>query len=205
MTADSRGRDVNEALIFVTGHAAIAPVDATNVITEAQLGSTDLTLPVAYQYLGLRTSDGGPEHASEAGETIEFLEAGFEAAGDGTLTVAMTLAQYNATVRKLTFGEEPDVNGVYKVRSTTPNNLFILLLESQYKSGLQTRDIGVVRVTEISRGKDERNSVNGIPVTFKWLPHELFDNAYYWHAPIEAAPAAPAAMGASTTSTTSEK
>lgn len=183
--ADARGRDVNEALIYVTGYAGIAPVELTNVISETELGADTLTAPAAFRFLGLRTSDGGPEQAREAGEAIEFLEDGFVINADGSITVAMTLAQYNTVTRELSLGGTPDANGVIKVKDTTNSNQYILLLESVYKSGAIKREHGVVRISEISNGKDERGTVNGISVTFQWVRSELFDNSYYWEAYID--------------------
>lgn len=189
--ADAKGRDVNEALIYVTGYAGIAPVEQTNVITEAQLSSPTMTVPTAYKYLGLRTSDGGPEQSREAGEALEFLEDGFVINTDGSITVAMTLAQYNAVTRELSLGSAPDANGVIKVKDTTPSNQHILLLESTYKSGAIKREHGVARISEITNGKDERGTVNGIAATFTWVRSELFDNSYYWEAYIEDTAEAP--------------
>ena len=185
MTADTRGRTVDEALIYVTGYFGIAPVDAANVIPEADLGSATLEVPESFRYVGLRTADGGPEQSREAGEAIEFLEDGFSINADGSITVTMTLAQFNATTREILHGQAPDANGVIKVQDATPNNRFIALGESVYKSGAIKRDHGVIAVTEVSLGKDERGSVNGIPVTFRYQRSELFDNALYWEAFVE--------------------
>jgi hypothetical protein len=155
------------------------------VITAVQLGADTLTVPSGFKYLGLRTSDGGPEQSREAGDAIEFLEDGFSINADGSITVAMTLAQYNEITRELSLGSAPDANGVIKVKDTTNSNQYIVLLESVYKSGAIKREHGVVRVSEISNGKDERGTVNGIAVTFQWVRHELFDNSYYWEAYVE--------------------
>lgn len=187
MAADSRGRDTSKAPVYITGFAAIAPVDAANVVPKADLGSKDLggtdkPIPAAFKFLGLRTSDGGPEPSNEAGDTIEFLEDGFEISGDGSISVQMTLAQLTPTVRELVRGSAPDANGVIEVSSTTPNAQHILLLEGVYKGGLMKRETGVVRITEVAFGKQERSTVEGITVTFKWLRHELFNRAYFWEA-----------------------
>lgn len=182
MAADDRGRDIDETLIYVTGHAAFAPVASANVIPKADLGGDDLELPAGYKYMGLRTADGGPEQSREAGEAIEFLEDGFVINGDGSISVAMTLAQYNDQVRSLVSDQEPDANGVIEVKSTTPNSQYILLLESIYKSGLVKREHGVARISEVSLSKDERGTVNGTTITFAWVRHELFNRSYYWEA-----------------------
>lgn len=186
MAADSRGRDINETLIYTTGHGAFAPVASANVIPKAELGSETLEVPEAYKYMGLRTSDGGPEFSTEAGDAIEFLEDGFTINGDGSISVAMTLAQFNPAVRALIRDAEPDANGVIEVKKTTPDTQYILLLESIYKSGLIKREHGVARISEVSLGKDERNTVNGVTVTFQWVRHELFNRSYYWEAVVDA-------------------
>lgn len=186
MVADSRGRDIDDALIYVTGHGAFAPVDAANVIPKTELGTAALTVPTGFRYMGLRTADGGPEFSTEAGDAIEFLEDGFTINGDGSISVAMTLAQFNPTVRGLIRDAQPDANGVIEVKKTTPDTQYILLLEAVYKSGLIKREHGVARISEVSLGKDERNTVNGVTVTFSWVRHELFNRAYYWEAVVDA-------------------
>lgn len=187
MAADNRGRTVDEALIYTTGFFGIAPVDPSNVIPKADLGSAELgsiesPIPAGIKYVGLRTSDGGPEQGREAGEVIDFLEDGFTINADGTITMTMTLAQFNATTRGLVHGKTADSNGVIEVTDATPNSRYIVLSESVYKSGAIKREHGVMRVTEITIGKDERGSVNGIPVTFQWVRDELFNRALYWEA-----------------------
>lgn len=193
MVADNRGRTTEEALIYVTGFAGIAPVDAKNVIAKTQLGKTGVTVLEGFKFLGLRTSDGGPEYEVDAGDAIEFLESGFEISSDGSVTVKMTLAQYNATVQELIYGQAPDLNGVVEGSVSAPDKTVILLLEGQYKSGRVLRREGVARVTEFVLPKDERNTTGGTEVTFKWLPHELFNNAPYWEAIVDggAAPVEP--------------
>lgn len=191
MAVIDQGRDVSEALVFITGVAAIAPVAQANVIAESALGGSTLAVPAGFEYLGLRTADGGPETAVEAGEAIEFLEQGYEISGDGSITVKMTLAQSNAITRKLTRGTAPDANGVIKVKETTPSAQHILYLEGIYKTGeagkrVVRREIGVARVSEVAYQKDERNSIKGTEVTFKWMPNELFEGAYFWEAQFDA-------------------
>lgn len=194
MVADNRGRTTEEALIYVTGFAGFAPVDTKNVVPKSKLGATDLVVPEEFRYLGLRTDDGGPEYEVEAGDAIEFLEQGFEISGDGSATVKMTLAQYNATIQELLYGSKPDTNGVVEGSLAAPDTPMILLLEAQYKSGRILRRQGVAKVTEFVLPKDERNTTGGTEVTFKWLPHELFNMKPFWEA-IVAEGAAPVEPG----------
>lgn len=184
MVADSKGRDVAAAPVYVTGAAAFAPVLLANVISKADLGNSSKALPVAFRFMGLRTSDGGPEASTDAGDAIEFLESGFELGGDGSISVKMTLAQLTPTTRELINGIAPDSNGVIEVKSITPDTTFILYLESVFKNGQIERQEGVARISEVAVGKEERSSVKGIEVTFKWLPHDLFNGAHYWDAVI---------------------
>lgn len=184
MAADEKGRDLAGAKVYVTGAVAYAPVDTENVIEKAQLGSASMTVPAAFTFLGLRTSDGGPEETREAGEAIEFLEQGFVLNTNGTLSVAMTLAQYDAITRKFVHGVAPDTNGVIEVDFSTPSDPFILLLEAVFKDGSMERQEGVARLTESSRLKDERGTVKGVSVTLTWTPSELFNNKAYWEAQV---------------------
>jgi len=182
MVADNRGRTTEEALIYVTGFAGFAPVESKNVIDKAKLGAKTVTVPDGFRYLGLRTDDGGPEYELEAGDAIEFLEQGFEISGDGSASVKMTLAQYNAVVQELLYGAKPDGNGVVEGSLAAPDTPMILLLEAQYKSGRIIRREGVAKVSEFVLPKDERNTTGGTEVTFKWLPHELFNMKPFWEA-----------------------
>lgn len=184
--ADAFGRDVEQARVFVTGYAAIAPVTEDNVIARTDLAATSLTVPsglTGYQYLGLRTTDGGPEEGREAGENIEFLEQGFQINGDGSLTLTMTLAQWNEQTYALIYGEA-HTDGGYDMKLSIPNTQYLLLQESAYANGDIERRIGVVRVSEITEVKDERNVVKGITIVFARVPHDLFDGSAGWVVPV---------------------
>lgn len=185
--ADQFGRDVEEAFVYVTGCAAYAPVDGANVLTKAKLASNDLgsstnPMPTGFKWLGLRKSDGGPEESREAGDAIEFLEKGFKLIGDGSVSVAMTLAQYNAIVREFMHGTAPDVNGVVEVDFAYSSKPFILFLEAVGKGGQIERQLGVAMITEGQRDKDEQGAVKGMNVTCEWQASPLFNNKAYFEA-----------------------
>ncbi len=188
MAADEKGRDLDDVRVYVTGSVAYAPVDPLNVISKSDLGSADLVVPDAYKFLGLRTSDGGPEETREAGEALEFLEEGFKIATNGTVQVAMTLAQYNAITREFVHGEAPDANGVVEVDFAPSSDSFLLLLEAVFKDGSMERQHGVARISEASRVKDERGTAKGATVTLEWAAHTLFNNKAYFEALVEDGP-----------------
>ena len=187
MAADSKGRDIGAAPVYVTGAAAYAPVAAANVLTKAALGAATIELPVGFKFLGLRTSDGGPEESREAGDATEFLESGFEISGAGSVTLKFTLAQYNAIVREFV-NQAPDANGVIEVSADIPSDPFIFYTEAVMKNGTIERQLGVAKLQETARQKDEKGSVKGVEVTVKWLPHELFNNKPYFEAQVGVAP-----------------
>lgn len=183
MAADAKGRDTALAAIYITGAVGYAPVALENVITKDKLGAAELVAPAGFQFLGLRTEDGGPEESAEAGDAIKFLETGFELSGEGEKSVAMTLAQtFSPAVREFINGVKPDANGVIEVGTGTRDEPFILLMEAVYKNGDVRRQIGVARISEGSIVKEERGKVQGASVTIKWMPHEMFNNAAYWEA-----------------------
>lgn len=188
MTADSKGRDIGATPVYVTGAVAYAPVASENVLTKVALGASLVSLPKGFKFLGLRTSDGGPEESRESGDATEFLETGFEISGAGSVTLAMTLAQYNAAVREFVHQVVPDANGVVEVSADIPSTPFIFYTEAVFKNGTIERQLGVAMLKEVKRQKDEKGSVKGVEVTVKWLPHELFNNKPYFEAQVGVAP-----------------
>ena len=192
MTVDTQGNDLDAVGVPITGLAAFAPLLAANIIDKTELGASPLVLPTAFKRLGLYKVDGGPAESREGGEAIEFFQKGYTQAGDGTRTVAIGLAEQNATVQALLEGAEPDANGVIEVSSSLPNNRFILLVVTKYRNGTEKRRVGVAAITAIEPDQQERGSVEGATVTFTWQEDALFNDAPFW----QWGPAVPGAVPA---------
>lgn len=180
MTADSQGNDLAAVGVPITGVAAFAPVAAENVIEKTALGASPLVLPVAAKRLGLYKVDGGPAPGRENGDPIEFFQAGYTLAGEGTRTVVINLAEQNANVMALIEGAEPDANGVIEVSSSLPDNRFILYVITRYRGGLEKRQVGVASVTAVEPDQQTRGEVEGAAVTFTWQVDPLFNDAPFW-------------------------
>src|SRR5690606_32818891 len=131
----------------ITGVAAYAPVDAENDLEKTAPGAAPPVLPVAAKRPGQYKGDGGPAPGRENGDPIEFFQAGYTLAGEGTRTVVINLAEQNANVMALIEGAEPDANGVIEVSSSLPDNRFILYVITRYRGGLEKRQVGVASVT----------------------------------------------------------
>ena len=179
MTADSSGNDLSAVGVPLTGLAAIAPVDAANVIKDEDMGRTPLALVEAYVKLGLYKQDGGPQEARDDEDAIEFFQVGYKIAGDGTLTIQINLAEDNEAVNKLIDGKEPNEQGVVYVDSNLPDALWILFVATRFKNGNELRRNGVARVQAVEVDQEERGSVRGKSVTLEWVPDDLFNGAPY--------------------------
>lgn len=179
MAADSSGNDLSAVGVPLTGLAAIAPVDAANVIADADMGKTPLALVEAYVKLGLYKQDGGPQEARDDEDAIEFFQQGYKIAGDGTLTIQINLAEDNEAVNKLIDGKEPNEQGVVYVDSNLPDALWILFVATRFKNGTELRRNGVARVQAVEVDQEERGSVRGKSVTLEWVPDDLFNGSPY--------------------------
>lgn len=186
MTADAQGNDLSAVPVPVTGLAAIAPVDAANVLTKQELAARPIVMPAAFAKLGLIKVDGGFESARDSGDAILFFQKGYQLSGEGTRTVKIGLAENNATVLKLIEGAEPDVNGVIEVSSSLPNNQWILFTSTKYRNKTEDRQIGVAYVSAVEPDKAERGSVKGSVVTLTYVEHELFSDAPFWQVSLPA-------------------
>ena len=189
MAADDNGNDLSAVSVPVTGLAAYAPVEATNVVADADMGKKPLALPVAFKKLGLYKVDGGPQDGRESGDAIEFFQEGYAIPGDGTRSVTITLAEDNVNVQQLIEGKAPTSDGVIYVDASLPAAQSILFVVTRYRNGQERRRTGVAQVTAVEVDQETRGEVRGNAVTFQWQPHDLFNNAPYkeWlGAPVEA-------------------
>lgn len=186
MSADAQGNDLDAVSVPITGLAAIAPVDAANVLTKADLVARPLALPSAFRKLGLIKTDGGFEAGRDAGDAILFFQVGYQLSGEGTRTVKIGLAENNPAVLALIEGAEPDANGVIEVSSSLPNNQWILFTSTKYRNKTEDRQIGVAYVSAVEPDKAERGSVKGAVVTLTYVEHELFNEAPFWQVTLPA-------------------
>ena len=179
-TADASGNDLSKVNIPIGGALAFAPYDAANVIADADLGKTPVTLPTAYQYLGLVKKDGAPQTTIEQEDSTEFWQKGYEKPGDATRTVEVTAAEDNPAVLQLTEGKTPDVNGIIYVDSSLPDSRLMLLELVKYRDGgVERRRNGVAQVTKVEPGQDSRGENPGVKITLKWQEDPLFNGSPY--------------------------
>lgn len=194
MAADEQGNDLGAVGVPITGLASFAPVDMTNRIAEADLGASPLVVPAGHKRLGLYKTDGGPQDGWDTDDAIEFFQKGYTLSGDGTRSVQISVAEDNDNVLALTEGIAPDENGIIKVSSSLPDNLFILLVVTRYRNGKERRREGVASLTAVEPDQEERGSVAGKKLTFTWQENDLFDGSPFW----QWGPAVPGSSGAKT-------
>jgi len=201
MAADAEGNDIGAVGVPITGFAAVqlptGTGDSTPTFVESAEGAaTPLSLPTGYVKVGLFTQDGGPQEGGDAGDPIEFFQQGYKLAGDDQPTIAITLAEMNAIVRRLTTGEEPDENGMIVIKGLTPDHVFPLFTATRYKNGWSRRRNGLARVSAVETSQETRGEVNGRATTFEWVYDETIGGFYRdWLVP-------PAGSGAQTLTTT---
>lgn len=178
-TMDAQGNDIENVGVPTGGLWAWAPLETTNVIPDADMGKTPLTLPSGYSKLGLIKEDGGPQEGHETEDPIEFFQEDYGLAGDAKRNVTINLAEDNEAVNSLVDGKEPNEQGVVYVDEALPIDPFILFGLTRFKNGRELRRNGVAKITAIEVDQEERGSVRGKAVTFTWQPHLLFQGAPY--------------------------
>ncbi|MDR1266585.1 MAG: hypothetical protein LBK42_13770 [Propionibacteriaceae bacterium] len=182
MPADIEGNNLQGVNIPITGACAWAPVDAANIVADADLADPDLALLTdypAYVKLGLIKADGGVQAAAESGDRIEFFQDGYSLASSDTHTVEVGLAQGDSIVQRFLHGVAPNNEGVYYVTAAVPDNQFILFTEVIYKNGAKERCNGIAVITQIASDKAERGATRGYTVTLQWQASTLTNGAKY--------------------------
>lgn len=186
---DAQGNDISAVAVPVTGAICLVKYDPKNVITPEMIAVTKATpeLPDAYDRakacLGLITSDGGPQDASDQDDAIDFYQQGYSLNAQPTLTTAFTLAEDNPLTRRVSYGHDPDEYGVYHVTTYTPDEKWMAYQEETLKNGQVTRRAGVVQVTGNEPGQSERGSVKGRALTVTWQSDPLYGDVPYIEAP----------------------
>lgn len=197
MSRDSQGNDLQQVNVPITGAICLVPYEAGNVITGEMIAADkqEPELPDAYDRLksalGLITSDGGPQDSIDQDDPIEFFQGGYALNADPVITTALTLAEDNAMSRRVSYGTDPDENGVYGVDTLTPDEKWMAYYEETYKNGKVLRRAGVVQVTGNEPGQSERGSVKGRALTVTWQSDTLYGNHKFIEAVYD--PAAKAA------------
>lgn len=181
MATDSAGNDLGAVGVPITGFLAICfEVVKDNVLTDKQLGANPLALEASkWSYAGLFKEDGGFTPASETEDAIVFFQQGYELNGLRTDTFKVGLAEDNKVVDRLVYGKTANSDGVIYVDAADPDATFLAVSMTQFKNGVQERRHGVARVSSIEVDQEERGSVKGRSVTFKWVPDPLFNGSPY--------------------------
>lgn len=197
MTVDTNGNDVTNVLIPITGFLAVQlKADAPALVAAGDGAKSPLTLPEGYVKVGLLTDDGGPSDSEDSDDAIEFFQSGYKISGDVTRTMTVTIAEWNDTTRQLMYGTAVDTNGAMVVDGDN-GATFPAFLAIVYKSGVELRRSGYVRVNSVSPAQDERGSVKGFEIEFEWVRNDELGGFYReWRIP---------APTASTTTTTPGK
>lgn len=177
MAADTQGNDLTAVGVPIGGIVAVAPYDEANVVADASMGVTPLTLPTAYSLLGLVKQDGAPSHGRESEDGTEFWQSGYLLPGTGTRTLQANFAELTATVLQLVEGKEANEHGVIYVDSNLPAAKVMLFQVTQFKNGVEKRHNGVAQVTAVEEDQDERGAVRGYAVTFTWQEDPLFSGS----------------------------
>lgn len=187
MAADSQGNDLSAVGIPLTGFAAVQLDGEPEFLESVEGGGATVALPAGYEKLGLFKDDGGPQDATETEDAIEFFQDGYKIAGASTLTVAITLAEFNAIVRRLISGKTPDENGMILVDQAAPDATFPFFTVTTYKTGIQVRRNGLARVQAVEPDQDTRGEVKGRATTFEWVYQEAWMGYYreWVYNPIE--------------------
>jgi hypothetical protein len=178
MAVDAEGNDLSAVSVPLTGFAAVQLTGDPTLIESVAGAATPLVLPTGYAKVGLFKVDGGSQDAADTEDAIEFFQKGYKLAGDETLTVAINLAEFNETVRRLTTGKTPDANGMIVVDKATPDNTFPLFTYTKYKNGYSVRRNGMARVSAVERDQETRGEVNGRATTFEWLYDDTIGGYY---------------------------
>lgn len=179
---DAQGNDLNSVVVPVSGCICLVPYAAGNAITGEMISSSKKVpeLPDAYaretSALGLITSDGGPQDSIDQDDPLEFFQQGYAINAEPTITTVLTLAEDNEMSRRVSYGTEPDENGVYGVDTMTPNDKWMAYYEESYKNGRVLRRAGVVQVTGNEQAQSERGSVKGRALTVTWQSDPLYGN-----------------------------
>lgn len=174
MVRDNEGNNLEDVKYVLTSKIIITPYDPAKQLTADMIASTvaDPAKSLADIFadggaVGLITSDGAPQDARDADDSIEFHQPGYSLNADPTLTVAFTVAEDNDLTRLMTIGK-PDAQGVYHVSDTIQDSKWFAYQETVYKFGQHRRRLGVIQITGNEPAQDTRGEVSGLALTAQW-------------------------------------
>lgn len=182
MARDNRGNNIDDAELVLGGSIALVEYDPKNKITRESMAEWIKTvdLPEAYgtdSYVGLISSDGGPQDGRDGGDVTEFYQGGYQLPGEASLT----LAENNRKIRRITLGE-PDEYGVYAVNDIIQAEKWCCYAEELLKGGRIRRRAGVVQVSGNEPNQSTRGEVKGQQLTLTWIEDDMYDNAKYFES-----------------------
>lgn len=199
---DAEGNDLSAVGVPITGFAAVQLTGSPSYLSASVGGTLPITLPSGYEKVGLFKVDGGPQEGGDAGDAIEFFQQGYKLAGDDQPTIQINLAQFDATVRRLTTGKVPDANGMIVITGLTPDNTFPLLVVTKYKNGGTRVRNGLARISAVETDQETRGEVNGRATTFEWITDETIGGFYRdWWIPAAGSTGAKTAWNVNITGT----
>ncbi len=186
MARDNRGNNIDDAELVLGGSIALVEYDPKNKITRESMAEWIKTveLPEAYgtdSYVGLISSDGGPQDGRDGGDVTEFYQGGYQLPGEASLTLAFTVAENNRKIRRITLGE-PDEYGVYAVNDIIQDEKWCCYAEELLKGGRIRRRAGVVQVSGNEPNQSTRGEVKGQQLTLIWIEDDMYDNAKYFES-----------------------
>ncbi len=166
MASDAFGNDVTLVGIPVTGAISVAP-EGTALLTPEAGSEPDLALPAAFRKLGLISEDGGPSWESESEDAIKFWQSGYSTpSGEGTYTLTVKAAEYNALVRELMSGSTPDSDGYVILSAGGSGKGYVVFTEEVFKNGNVRRRQAVATVESVQLDQSTRGEVNGVEIVF---------------------------------------
>lgn len=169
MAADSNGMDLAAVGVILSSRLFVADHGIT-IPTAVDLANAEWVLPTDFKPAGLMTTDGGFDWTLEAdGDPTEFLQDGYSLpSGLAKAELKTSLAQTDATVRRICFGKTPDANGYITIDAGGHSLVFVLYAEEIFQDGrIRRRVAGKATVKSVKESTTERGSVKSYETTFK--------------------------------------
>lgn len=202
MAADDEGNDVGAVAVPVTGSIGVAPA-GTVIPTPTEGADPDFTLDAAFLKLGLLKTDGGPQFAWAAdGDPITFWQDGYTIpTGLAAVTLVVSAAQTDDTVRTIVYGKSPDTNGYLTVDGGGNAQVYEIFTEEIFKNGVIRRRIAAnATVGTVAEDQSTRGEVLGYQITFNIARSSQLENNHFgeWLLPPESATVPPDSLTAKT-------
>lgn len=188
MAADANGNDITAVAVPVTGNLGVAPF-GTTFPTPVEGAAADLVLDPSFKKLGLVKTDGGPQWAWAAnGDPITFWQSGYSIpTGLADVTLTVSLAQTDETVRSIIYGKTADANGYITVDGGGNATQYVLFTEEIFKNGVIRRRVAPnAQVTSVTEDQSTQGDVLGYQVVFTIDRSDLVDGEHFgeWLIPV---------------------